>query len=125
MKKLFFLLILCLPLSVYSQQDTSGIKWIETEWDFKQIPFGIPASHTYKFVNNSNGKVSIISVEASCGCTQPTWTQGVINPGDTGTVEATYRANTEGTFRRQITIYTTRSPLPTNLILFGEVIRKD
>mgnify|MGYP000167682372 CR=1 FL=1 len=123
MKRLIF--ILCLfPFFTNAQLvDTSGINWLETEHDFGNIPFNKPVTHIYKFVNNSKEVAEIVSVEASCGCTEPVWTKTPIMPKDTAVVEATYKANTEGTFKKQVTIYTNRSSFPTNLILKGVVIR--
>ena len=123
MKRLIF--ILCLLLFFVNAQlvDTSGINWLETDHDFGNISFNKPVTHTYKFVNNSKEVVEIVSVEASCGCTDPVWTKTPIMPKDTAVVEATYKANTEGAFKKQVTIYTNRSSFPTNLILRGVVIR--
>jgi hypothetical protein len=123
MKKILFLLLF--PLLSNAQVDTSGIKWIDTTHDFGKIPFGIPVSYTYKFINQSSKSTEIISIEASCGCTQPTWTETMIAPGDTAFVKATFKANSEGPFKKSVTVYTDRNPFPTNLILFGEVLKKE
>jgi hypothetical protein len=120
------ILFLLFPFFSFGQiVDTSGINWIETEHDFGDIPYNIPVSHTYKFVNNSKKNTEIISVEASCGCTEPNWTKNQILPNDTAFVKATFKANAEGTFKKQVTIYTDRNPFPTILILKGQVIKKD
>lgn len=103
--------------------DTSGIDWLQTEFDFGKVKFDNPATTTFKFVNKSKKPTEIISVEASCGCTQPTWTESMILPGDTAFVKATYNAKTEGPFKKQVTIHTTISPFPTQLILKGEVVK--
>lgn len=122
--KYLFLILFCPFISNAQIIDTSGIHWIQTECDFGVVNYNSPATTTFKFVNKSNTPTEIISVEASCGCTQPTWTENLIMPGDTAFVKATFNAKTVGPFRKQVTIYTTRSSFPTQLILKGEVIKQ-
>lgn len=105
--------------------DTSQIQWTETEWDFGKVTYNVPATHKFTFVNKSKFTTEIISVEASCGCTEPIWTKTPILPGDTAFVQATFNAKSEGVFRKQVTIYTDRQSLPTFLILKGEVIKNE
>ena len=120
------ILFLLLPFLSFGQIiDTSAVYWIDTEHDFGNIPYNIPVSHTYKFINKSKQVAEIISVEASCGCTQPDWTKSQIQINDTAFVKAIYQANTEGNFKKQVTIYTNLSPFPKILILKGQVIKKD
>jgi hypothetical protein len=122
MKKI--ILLACFPFMANAQiSDTSGVNWIKTEHDFGQVKFDIPVTHKFKFVNKSKRAIEIVSVEASCGCTQPVWTTSPILPNDTAFVEATFNARTEGVFNKQVSIYTNKSPYPTKLILKGEVIK--
>jgi hypothetical protein len=124
MKKLTTLLLLVLPFLTNAQYvDTSGVEWLKTEHHFGKVTLDSPATYKFKFVNKSKKTAEIISVEASCGCTQPTWTQTMILPGDTAFVEATYNSKVEGVFKKQVTIHTNLSPFPTNLFLMGEVVK--
>lgn len=126
MKKTFLSFLFALPMTINAQvSDTSGIEWIKTTHDFNNIPYNVPATYTFKFVNRSKKVVSITSVEASCGCTQPTWSQNPIQPNDTAFVSATYRANSEGVFNKQVTVYVSTSSYPTFLKLQGTVIPQE
>ena len=50
-------------------------------------------------------------LKASCGCTTPNWTKGVIKPGEKGTVTATYNAASPGPFIKQLQLQQVRKIL--------------
>lgn len=73
--------------------------------DFGKIPQGKPV--TYDFVVTNNGKVpyKINNVQASCGCTTPSWDKDVVlKPGETTKINVGYNAQAEGPFQKSITI---------------------
>lgn len=123
--KLLLIFLLLLTFNVSGQIDSAKVKWDETTYDFGRIPLNVPATHQFNFINNYDDSLQIINVEASCGCTQPDWTKEPIGPRKTGFVRATYSAKTPGQFKKQVTIYLSKSPYPINLILQGEVIDGD
>jgi hypothetical protein len=122
MKYILTLLLFVFPLFVNAQTDSTNIIWNKTTHDFGKIPFGVPATFEFSFLNKNNDLVQIVSVEASCGCTQPEWTKESIDFNGKGIVKATYSAKVSGPFKKQITVYTSKSSYPTILYLQGEVL---
>jgi len=73
--------------------------------DFGEIDGTI--THTYDFVltNGSTKNIVVIGAAASCGCTQPTFTQGeIVEPGKSTTITANYKAIKAGQFHKWINV---------------------
>lgn len=60
-------------------------------------------SHDFKFTNISDKPIKLVYVKASCGCTTPSWTQEIIQPGKTGIVTAKYGIR-PGAFNKTVTV---------------------
>jgi len=83
-------------------------------------------SHDFKFVNKGKAPIIISNVEASCGCTTPTWPKEPIMPGQSATIKAEYStANRPGVFNKTITITANTEPSNTTLSISGTVIPKN
>ncbi|MCS6991871.1 MAG: DUF1573 domain-containing protein [Chitinophagales bacterium] len=77
----------------------------ETEtYDFGKIPRGIPVTHDFVFTNVGKEPIIISNVQASCGCTTPSWPKEPILPGKTGVIKVQYNAASPGSFNKSITI---------------------
>ncbi len=63
-----------------------------------------PITATYVFTNVSEQPVSIQYVDPGCGCMEPEWTRGTIQPGASGRVVITYNAEMLGRFDRMIEV---------------------
>ncbi len=75
--------------------------------NIKQTPEGVTC--TFTVTNTSNEPVTIENVQASCGCTVPTWDKAPIAPGKTGQFQANYHAQGRpGPFTKTLTIRTNR-----------------
>jgi hypothetical protein len=83
------------------------------------------ADYEFVFTNNSGRPVRIISVQASCGCTTPGWTQEVVAPGKTGFIKASYDPKGRpGYFNKSLTVTTDLSGTPITLQIKGAVVDK-
>lgn len=71
-------------------------QFVDTAFNFGQINDGDVVEHTFRFKNIGKGPMSIVKVEASCGCTTPNWTREVIPPGGEGSITATFDSNGKG-----------------------------
>jgi len=82
-------------------------------------------SCSFTVTNTGDDVLFIKMVNSSCGCTDVKWTRTAIEPGKTGTIDATY-SNDEGPypFDKTLTVYTTVSNKPTVLHLRGVVRKK-
>ena len=80
---------------------------------------------TFTLTNSGDEDIYIQAVVSSCGCTGVQWTKTKIEPGSTGTIEATY-SNDEGPypFDKTLTVYTTAAKKPIVLHLRGTVKKK-
>ena len=77
----------------------------ETEFDFGKIPQGKPVTHIFEVTNKSNVALKISQVNASCGCTTPTWEKDkTIAPGEKTNITVGYNAAAEGPFTKFITV---------------------
>ena len=79
----------------------------------------------FKFKNISKKPVVVHNVVSSCGCTVPHWTREPVKPGDTGTIEVTFK-NDQGAypFSKSITAYISGINRPVILHIKGVVYGK-
>ena len=84
-----------------------------------------PLSCTFTVTNKGSEPISVYEVVSSCGCTDVKWTKGALNPGESGTVSATYK-NQDGPlpFDKTLTVYISGLKRPVVLRLRGVVHEK-
>ncbi len=62
-----------------------------------------PVTHTFRFTNTGDAPLRLVSVQAACGCTTPTWTDAEVAPGAAGVVEVAYDpAGRPGDFEKAV-----------------------
>jgi len=124
MKKVLFTLSLICFVSVASfaqtntapaNPDAGDFKFKEETWDFGTIPQGKPVKHSFAFSNEGKQPIVISNVQASCGCTTPTWPKEPILPGKSETIEVQYNAANPGGFNKSITI-TSNAASPSKML---------
>lgn len=91
--------------------------------DFGEIPQGTPVTTTFTFTNKGKVPLTISNVQASCGCTTPSYTKEPIAPKKKGEVTATYNAAAVGEFNKTVTVFT-NTGTPITLTLKGKVVPK-
>jgi hypothetical protein len=83
------------------------------------------ATVVFSFQNTGDAPLVINRVQASCGCTTPSWTREPILPGKTGNITAAYNpANRPGTFIKSISVFSNADTKPILLTIKGDVIPK-
>ena len=119
---LFFLSALFISTSVAQQADPLLFK--EKIFDFGEIiESSGNADHEFRFTNNTGRPIKIISVQASCGCTTPGWTQEVIANGKEGFVKASYNPKGRpGYFNKTLTVTTDFDGTSVVLQVKGQVV---
>ncbi len=110
MKKIvfsFFVLgIILLSANMPAQTQKPKISFEKVVHDFGNIKEenGV-ASTTFNFTNTGSQPLIIGRVNASCGCTTPTWTKTPVPPGGKGFVKAAYNPRRRpGKFNKSITV---------------------
>jgi|694.fasta_scaffold00556_40 hypothetical protein len=65
------------PLDLLPGQNQKGLVVLEGRpdrpfyWDFDRVPYGEKPSHTFRMRNTDSKPVTILDLQANCGCTQP------------------------------------------------------
>ena len=108
------------PAKVASNPRAPKATFNKTTHNFGTIPQGTPVTTTFTVKNTGKAPLLISGVQASCGCTTPSYTKEPIAPGKTGTITATYNAAAIGDFNKTITI-THNAGEPIMLTLQGTV----
>lgn len=119
MKHLFFLL-LCLTGGLVSAQN--AIQFESPIHDFGRIKMNSKAEYSFVFKNTSSSDVSLKKVQASCGCTTPSWTKDPVKPGATGSIVVSYNTSKSGPFNKSITVIYDSTQAPIYLTIKGEVM---
>lgn len=114
MKKILFALFLAVgataTVSAQSKpaedKNAPDIKFEKEVHDFGTITEGTQATYEFKFTN-TGGKEPLIltNVQASCGCTTPSYTKEPVAKGKSGSVKAVYNSSGRpGPFTKTITV---------------------
>lgn len=125
MKKLLILLSL-FQFNQLQAQDNPVIKFKDTTYDFGDIrEENGPVVHEFVFTNTSTEPLTVLRVNASCGCTTPGWSKEPIPPGQNGFVKAQYDPRGRpGFFQKNLTVVTDQGE-PVVLFIKGRVTPKD
>ena len=92
----------------------------QTTHNFGKIPQGKPVNHHFELTNKGKSPLIIETVEASCGCTTPEWSQEPIPAGGTSKIQVGFNASSEGHFQKNITVFYNNGQVKT-LTISGEV----
>ncbi len=126
-RKLFLLTLLCFIFVCNTAKAQGKLTFEKETHDFGTIAEGTQATYVFKVRNEGNEPVVIPGVQASCGCTTPSWTKEPILPGKTGTITAVYNSSGRpGPFHKSITVLSNNSEKPQHVLYIkGEVGPKD
>ena len=108
------------PLAFHSPE--AALTWNKTAHHFGEVQHQVPQSAVFTFVNQSAEPVLITQAKGSCGCTVASYTQETIPPGGTGTVQATFNAQSLGVFNKTVSVTTNASDERHTLRIQGTVV---
>lgn len=107
------------------KKEKPKIKFETSEYDFGEIIEGDTISYKFEFVNDGKVPLEIISADATCGCTRPSFPFIPIEPGDKGYIGVQYISiNKDGDQKPEITVKSNGTPAITTLFLKGFVKQK-
>lgn len=89
-----------------SAMNPEFVQFKEIEHDFGYVKLNNPPMHAFQFKNVGNRDITLVNVQASCGCTTPNWKGGIYKPDSVGYIKATFNAASEGYFNKIITVTT-------------------
>ncbi|ARS34734.1 hypothetical protein CA264_04355 [Pontibacter actiniarum] len=126
-RKLYALTLLCLIFVSYTTKAQGKLIFEKETHDFGTVAEGTQATYVFRVKNVGKDPVVIPAVQASCGCTTPTWTKEPILPGKIGMIKAVYNTTGRpGPFHKSITVSSNNSEEPTHVLYIkGEVGPKD
>ncbi len=105
-----------------NRSNTARIKFKEYSFDFGEVAQGDSIKHEFVFYNTGNSPLWITDVRVSCGCTQPTFPDKPINPGDSSFIGVTfYTAGRLGKQEKSIYVIANTFPTQTELLMYGDV----
>ncbi len=81
------------------------IEFEKMTYDYGQIQQGANGDSEFKFKNIGSEPLVLTNVQASCGCTTPSWPREPIMPGQEGAIKVRYNTNNMGGFTKTITVY--------------------
>lgn len=86
--------------------DDSKVEWLDAvEHNFGDLKANKPVKVDFRFKNISEAPLTIDNVRTTCGCTAPDWSDEVVAPGETGSINIEFDAKKEGYFRKKITVF--------------------
>ncbi|MES2386954.1 MAG: DUF1573 domain-containing protein [Bacteroidota bacterium] len=101
------------------------LKFDNESHDFGEVNEGDQAQYEYKFTNTGDKPVILSNVQASCGCTTPSWTKDPVLPGKTGVITASYNSSGRpGPFTKTVTVTSNATNSPLQLTFRGMVLKK-
>jgi hypothetical protein len=93
------------PSANSNQNADLSMKYKNEEHTFGTIPEGPSVSYDFEFKNIGKDPIILSNVQASCGCTTPTWPKEPISPGKSAKITATYATQGRpGQFTKTITV---------------------
>jgi hypothetical protein len=82
----------------------SDINFEETVHDYGTIEKGANGDCEFNFTNTGDEPLILSNVQASCGCTTPSWPREPIAPGEKGAIKVHYDTQRVGGFNKTITV---------------------
>lgn len=125
MKRLMTLCAVILGFITFTAMQTDNkaeFKFEKETHDFGKIPQGKPVSVDFKFTNVGEEPLIISTVESTCGCTVPKYTNTPVLKGQSGVITVTFNAAAvQPSFAKAVTIKSNaRTPVKL-LYIKGEV----
>lgn len=107
-------------------KDTTSVQIIDSSYNFGKITEGEKVEYSYRFINSGTNPLVVTNATASCGCTVPQKPEKPILPGETGFIKIVFDSKGRvGTAHKTITVLSNANPAFPQLLLTGEVIKKE
>jgi len=112
---------------LFAQQNQAAVSFEKEVHDFGKIKEDAgKVEYRFMFTNTGQTPLIITKVQASCGCTSPSWTEKPILPGQQGFVNAVFDPqNRPGNFNKSITVESNAVNARVVLRIQGEVLARE
>lgn len=107
-------------------KDSTTVSIIDSSYNFGKVTDGEKVEYSYRFRNTGVKALVITNATASCGCTVPQKPEKPILPGETGFIKVVFDSKGRvGTAHKTITVTSNAHPGFPDLLLTGEVTKKE
>ena len=89
-----------------AKNHSAVISFERNVYDYDTIMQGADGTCVFLFTNIGDEPLMISDVNASCGCTKPSWSKKPIMPGERGSIRVTYNTQLIGHFRKTLVVHT-------------------
>jgi len=96
----------------------------KTVHDYGVLKYDGDGTCEFTFKNIGKEPLLLTQVQASCGCTTPTWPKEPIKPGDKGTIVVKYNTKIPNAFTKSIRVYSNAKTGLVSLTIKGTVENK-
>lgn len=102
------------------------ITFDELTHDFGKIISGEKVTYSFKFKNSGKSDLLISAVNASCGCTAPSYPNKPIAPGEEGAIAISFNSeNRKGFQHKTVTVVSNTNPASVVLHIKADVIQPE
>lgn len=122
-KRFFFLLALTLPFFVAKISAQAVITFEKTTIELGTFNESQPQTCVFEFTNTGDKPLVIHQAFASCGCTQPEFTQEPVAPGQKGKIRVTYngKGKPAGEFTKPVSVRSNASNSLVRIYIRGKM----
>ncbi|MBK5263418.1 MAG: DUF1573 domain-containing protein, partial [Peptostreptococcaceae bacterium] len=121
--KILLALIICIPMVNFAQDAKSRIAFEKLQHNFGTFKEELgPQTVDFNFKNDGTAPLILNNVQASCGCTTPSWTREPVAPGAKGVIKVSYDPrNRPGVLNKTIRVSSNAENSDVVLTIQGEV----
>lgn len=120
--KRFITIITIIMLAIGSAMSQPRFSPDVAEVDLGKVEWKQSTNVQYIITNTGDAPLVLTEVEPDCSCTVANWTETPIAPGEEGTIELTFDAETLGHFQKSVTVWTNSEPHIVSLSFKGQVL---
>ena len=107
-------------------KDSTTVQIIDTAYNFGKVTDGEKVQYSYRFKNTGTKPLVIVEASSTCGCTVPEKPEKPIMPGETGFIKIVFDSKGRvGTTHKLIKVISNANPAFPDLLLTGEVLKKE
>lgn len=120
--KRFIIIIMTIMLAICGAMSQPRFSPDAAEVDLGRVEWKQSTNVQYIIANTGDAPLVLTEVEPDCSCTVANWTETPIAPGEEGTIELTFEAETLGHFQKSVTVWTNAEPHIVSLSFKGQVL---
>ncbi|RYD51449.1 MAG: DUF1573 domain-containing protein [Sphingobacteriales bacterium] len=114
-----------IPAKAPAGMPATQIKFEETHHSFGKVRNGDKVQHVYTFKNVGTQPLLITKVDASCGCTAPSFPTAPVAPGETGEITLAFNSTNRGGFQEKTVFVHSNAQEPRMQLSFDADVTPD